>query len=294
MIERRLFACWFFVTSCVFATFAMNPSPAGADTSDTKSPWALFAFDNGVGRDAGWKPDAQAQLLSELGFDGIGYTNVVDLDQRFASFDKQQLSVVSFYVPFHSEKEQSIDPKVIAQLPKMKGKDAILWIHIHGNASDEQTADRLRVLADQAAIHDVQISVYPHHGFQVATAEHAVKIVKAVDRENVGVTFNLCHELRAGNGPRISEIIKKTADHLTMVSINGAMRVMTDAKNPWKELILPLGEGDFDILSLLNELKSVGYDGPIGLQCYNVKQEPAEMLENSINAWNTYLSKLEN
>jgi sugar phosphate isomerase/epimerase len=74
------------------------------------------------------------------------------------------------------------------------------------------------------------------------------------------------------------------------VSINGA-----DVKRPgysWDRLIQPLGRGDFDVCDFLKKLRAAGYRGPIGLQCYAVKGDPAENLKQSITAWRAYAARL--
>jgi len=49
-------------------------------------------------------------------------------------------------------------------------------------------------------------------------------------------------------------------------------------------LIRPLGEGNYDVAGFLKVLRQIGYAGPIGLQCYNLKGNPAENLKRSITA----------
>jgi sugar phosphate isomerase/epimerase len=103
---------------------------------------------------------------------------------------------------------------------------------------DEQRAVAIvRDLADAAARHSMKITLYPHKGFYVATTEEALRLVGRIDRPNVGVTFNLCHELAAGHAARLPEIIRAAAPKLHFVSINGA-----NPQGGWDELIRPLDE----------------------------------------------------
>ena len=68
--------------------------------------------------------------------------------------------------------------------------------------------------------------------------------------------------------------------HLFVVSINGA-----DHEGDWDRLIQTLDRGEYDVFALLSLLKKLGYDGPIGLQCYNIQGDIRENLTRSIGAW---------
>ena len=113
-------------------------------------------------------------------------------------------------------------------------------------------------------------------------------IIDQLALPNVGLTFNLCHELRAGNGPRLAQIMRATAKHLRLVSINGAEA----SGDNWGALIKPLGDGGFDVLGVLRELQAVGYAGPVGLQCYGVPGDQRANLQRSLATWRNYRAEL--
>ncbi|MFV1995445.1 MAG: hypothetical protein ACC661_08405, partial [Verrucomicrobiales bacterium] len=69
-------------------------------------------------------------------------------------------------------------------------------------------------------------------------------------------------------------------------SICGADTDGTD----WKQLIRPLDEGSFDQAKLLRQLREVGYQGNVGLQCYGIRIDPGENLRRSITAWRKNLA----
>src|SRR6202044_1504407 len=93
----------------------------------------------------------------------------------------------------------------------------------------------------------------------------ALAVVQRLAMPNLGLTFNLCHELRAGNEAQLPDIIHACAPSLRSASINGA-----DQDGDWSRLIKPLGAGAFDVAAVLAALHANGYDGPVGLQCYTV------------------------
>jgi sugar phosphate isomerase/epimerase/lysophospholipase L1-like esterase len=262
---------------------APTKHPAAA-RSELNNPF--FAFDNGIGRGR-LTPEQQAKTLKKLGYAGIGYTGVRDLPRRIKAFKDCGLRVFNLYVGCNpSNKKRPYDPKLIDAMKQLEGTGAMLWLTVHGKTDDKRAAAVIRELADKAAKHGVKIALYPHFGYYIATAPQAIRLVKKVDRKNVGMTINLCHELKSGNGPKLPEIIKASAPHLFQVSINGA-----DHKGGWNKLIRPLGDGEFDVPGFLKTLKQAGYTGPIGLQCYAVKGDQVKNLARSMAAWKIYKKK---
>ena len=239
----------------------------------------FFAFDNGVGREA-WTPQQQAEVLKELGYAGIGYTGTTDLPERLKAFHARNLTVFSLYVHCTPGSEAPYPPQLEKTVKQLEGTQTKLWLTVQGKTDDAEAALVVRSIADVADKDGVQVVLYPHFGFYVATARDALRLVKKVDRGNVGVAINLCHELRAGNASELGDIIKETAPHLSLVSINGA-----DREGEWGRLIKTLGEGEFDVAKFLKQLSEAGYTGPIGLQCYNIKGDQTENLKRSISAW---------
>ena len=277
---------------CLSGTIFCLSAIAGQQNPRPPS-WPFFAFDNGVGRDQEWSPDRQAATLARLGYSGIGYTDVKDVENRLTACESRSIRIVSFYEPFRIDSEEPVSTKTLQRLPLVSKAGAVLWIHLHGEASEEKAVLKLQELADLAAEHDVRVAIYPHVGNYVETASHALKLAEQVDRSNFGMSINVCHELRAGNADELPRLVRESIDHLFLVSINGADRVENaQQEHGWSRLIRPLGEGDFDLRPMLIELRRCGYEGPIGLQCYRVNGEPEVILENAMTAWREILSSL--
>jgi sugar phosphate isomerase/epimerase len=238
----------------------------------------FFAFDNGLGRKS---PSEQAALLKELGYDGIGYTGTGNFVARKKAFDEQGLKIFNLYVHSFVDNPNAYEAGLKEAVPQLKGTGVDLWLTLRGKAPDDTAAVRVvREIADLAAASGVRVVLYPHLDYFAQTAEEALRIVKQVDRPNVGLTINLCHELIAGNADRMDAIVKACAPHLFYVSINGA-----DRKGTWRELIRPLDEGNFDVPAFLKSLDAVGYKGPVGLQCFQVPGASEEHLKRSISQW---------
>ena len=203
----------------------------------------------------------------------------------------------TLYMGIKLGEEPPYGPEVEDRIRKLSGTDAVVWLTVLGNRTklednDAKAVVALRQLADVAAESNLKVSIYPHSGFYVATAREALRLARRVDRKNLGVTLNLCHELMAGNGDELPQIVEEVASYLSVVTINGADHKRKGQKMGWDRLIQPLGQGDFDVYSHLARLKAVGYNGPIGLQCYGLKGNPVEHLKQSMEAWKAYCARL--
>jgi hypothetical protein len=206
------------------------------------------------------------------------------------------------YTPLHNlylgvdlDKEPPFGPEMKDQIRSLKGTDTIFWLTILGRRDKSQDERAVAIARELASVADevgVKMAIYPHSGFYVATARDALRVVKQVDRKNVGVTITLCHELMGDQGPELPQIIEEVAPHLFVVTINGADKKEQGQSIGWDRLIQPLGQGDFDVDGVLEKLNSVGYTGPIGLQCYGLTGDPLVHLKQSIKAWKEYSARL--
>jgi len=88
----------------------------------------------------------------------------------------------------------------------------------------------------------------------------------------------------------LRDLLARARPHLFAVSINGATNIAdkSDRETIWKSLIQPLGQGTFDTYALLETLAGLGFEGPVGLQCYDVPGDKADILAQSMAAWRGY------
>jgi sugar phosphate isomerase/epimerase len=264
---KRYVTC---ISLCLLATFSIHAQSLKND---------FFVFDNGAGRGA-WIPEKQAKTLADLGYAGIGYTGTENLDERLAAFEKHGVRVFNIYVACYLDKEISYSDELVEAIKRLAGTDVVIWLTVQGKSTDDKAVRIVREIADLVAASNLKVVLYPHAGFYVADIEDALRITKKVNRENLGVTFNLCHELMAGNEAKFDELLERALPELLVISINGA-----DHTGGWDTLIQPLGHGVFDLNNLLRKLTSLGYKGPIGLQCYNVPGSTEKNLKHNIAEW---------
>ena len=267
---------------------------AGQKERTLKNPF--FIFNNGLNKQGlAFIPYAeQASMLKKYGFDGIEHreTNGI-MDLKDAS-EKQGLKIYTDYVKIDIDQKVPYLPEWKQVIPKLKGTGIILWVHIHSakyKPSDE-TADQLIVpilqeLADFAKPYGVRLAIYHHVGFVAAKVEDSYRLAQKINRDNVGSVFNLCHFLKTGSEENLEKVINLTLPKLFAVSICGAD--VGDTKNmDWDRLIQPLGKGTFDVYRLVKLLADKGFQGPIGLQCYNLKGDPETYLSQSSEAWKIF------
>ncbi len=268
----------------------------GVNLAAAAEPWPFFAFDNGVGRDEDLPPDEQAKLLAELGYDGIGYTGVKNLAPLLEALDRRDLKLFSVYVKVDLNPGQTAyDAELPLAIEKLRGRGTVIWLNLHGErspstAQDDRAVELIREIADLAQAVGLRVALYPHAGIYVATTRDAVRVAEKVDRENVGVSFNLCHFLQQSDERHLAACLQLAMPRLFLVSINGAdgadeaNGVDTRAMK-WDRLIQPLDQGTFDNRRLVKLLREGGYDGPIGLQSYALKGDRRENLRRSVEAW---------
>lgn len=249
---------------------------------------AFFAMDTGTKDEAHQTASDQARMLKELGYAGIGSSGFANLSEMLAAVDANGLKLFTIYISANIEPDTfSYEEGLKEACRLLKGRDTVLWINIGSKTlkpssteGDAACVRMLREMADIAAEDGVRLALYPHTWLWLETVGDAVRIVKQVDRKNVGVTFNLCHWLNAEKGRDMEGVLKNALPYLFVVSINGA-----DHEGGWDRLIQTLDRGAFDVCGFLATLKTMGYIGPIGLQGYGIKGDVRVNLEHSMAAW---------
>lgn len=255
----------------------------------------FFALVNGVSDAEHDTPEKMAAMLAELGYDGIGPSGVDGIPAMIDAMEAKGLKVYAQYVgAFVDGEEQPFDPGIPEAIAAMKGHGTHVWLWLRSrkhrpstDGGDAEAVKLVREIADMAEKVGVKVALYPHVGFYVATVDDAVRVAKKVDRANVGVSFNLCHWLKAQGPEGLKEKLRLAHPYLFILQINGA-----DKKGGWDQLIQPLGQGEFDVHGLLRMVKQLRFDGPVALQCYAIKGDKKENLRRSMEAWKSYQQRM--
>jgi len=273
--------------------------PIDLETCELENPF--FTFKSGVERAGDGSPKDQIGILKDLRYDGVEHMGCADLTPILKELDKQDLRLFTIYTPLQADPAKpGYDPAIKDILPQLKGREVLLWMHtpraqntsLTQDQADQRIVKICRELSDLVRSYDVRIAFYPHTWNWVDRVGRAVDIVKQVDRDNVGAVFNLCHRLKVEGEGDLSASLTQAYPHLFAVSLNGADQGDTQAMD-WDRLIQPLGQGTFDTYPMIKTLLDLGYSGPIGLQCYNIKSKPENHLAASKRAWQILAQRVE-
>ena len=252
-------------------------------------PNPFFAMDTATKDDKHQTAKEQVEMVSRLGYAGIGCTAGKELAEMAEELDKNGLRLFTVYLGVNIDPDQpKYGPELKETIEVLKGRNGMLWLFVLSKkhkpsspAGDERAVEILREVAEMAAEANVRVALYPHTGFWVERVEDAVRVAKKVDCKNLGVTFNLCHWLMVDDEKNAGSLIKSAMPHLFVVTINGA----DSGGRDWKTLIQTLDRGTFDMRGFLKTLTNSGYTGPIGFQGYGIGGDAHDNLKRTMDAW---------
>lgn len=278
---------WFTLILCtVIPGISYADGPDSTErTARLTNPFFVFCHDT---HDAKKRNLAeQAEMVSELGFDGLGHLWLDDLPERLATLEARKLKLFQVFVRASIDPDQpKYDPRLGEAIELLKDRDVVLGLLIVGGkpsdpAGDERAVAVVREIAEMADGAGLRVALYPHTSDWLEKTGDAVRVARKVDRKNVGVMFNLCHWLKVDDTSRLKETLEEARPYLFVVAIHGADPPPGD----WDKLIQPLGSGSFDVAGLLHILHRLGYNGPIGLMCFGIGGNAEVHLRKSMDAW---------
>ena len=255
-------------------------------------PPGFFAMDTA----ARGKPEECAQLLSELGYAGLGgrpataKSYAAELAKRKVAFTN------AYHVTKFSHGAAELPADLVQAISALEGLNTTLWLGIQqvqlpaGIKAGPTYGDTIVVPALKKALvlakaKHVKISLYPHAGFWAESVDTCLRVANAVDDPDLGMTFNLCHWLKVEGSERDPlPVIKAALPRLNFITINGADSGDT-RKLGWDKLIQPLGRGTYDVKAFVANARTAGYRGPFGFQGFGIKMDPDKLLKETMEAW---------
>lgn len=265
----------------------------GASACAAEGGWPFYAFDNIAVKGEGTL-EQKLDELKALGYDGLSWsgTDVAAIRKVIKAAEERGLKVYTLYVGFTLTKDGLQEPGNLEQVfEALAGHGTMLWAFVQSRdyapsdaAGDAAAVPALQRLADRAAKHKLRVALYPHHGFWAQTYPDCLRVARKVGRENLGVSFNLCHVLKTGDEANVPALLKESGQLLFMVSLNGAEAGL-GTKGGWDKLIQPIGRGSYDVAALLRLLKEVGYAGPVGFQGYAIAGDRKAILAETMEGW---------
>ncbi len=242
-------------------------------------PNSIFAYEFGE-----ISPKQQAGFARAYGFEGTVFDHAQQIPERLLALDEAHLQLFFLWLTVDISNGQiKYESGMEAAIEALQGRGTVVWVAVQGDGdgAEERTIQAVDRISDLASRSNLRVALYPHYGFYLARFRDVVRVAERAGRSNVGVTFNLCHELRSGFDPQFPQLLESAMPRLYGVTINGADRQGRD----WDTLIQPLGRGDYDVTELVRTITKAGYRGPFGIQCYGLKGDPGVYLKQSMAAW---------
>lgn len=232
------------------------------------------------------------EFLDSLGYQGVLLPlNSVVLKEYIDAIDivNKDFKIPSVY--YHHQMDVSgAEQRWKRHVEQVVGKNIDLLLIVNTQSGEEVPRAELeqffRNITNYAAERDVNIVIYPHHGTLIECAADALPYVKAIDNNNLNLSFHLCHELLVGNGERMNKAVAEVAPYIKHASICGA-DLKKDVKEYkiWGDLIKPLYKGNYDTSIFLSALIKNNYTGPIALHTFGLKEPVDEHYKKSMDAW---------
>ena len=242
--------------------------------------------------------EEQAALVKKIGYNAISGSGVENYFEFRKALDQEGLKLPEIYIELNIDQGIALgETKLKKIIRDSKDRDLLITLPISSKLyknnqleGDVKLVEILTDLADYAAVYHVKLAIYPHFSNYCESIDHALKIASMAGRSNIGIVFNLCHFLKVDGQDKIEAAVTKAMPYLMMVSICGADS--GDTKNmDWNRLIQPLGSGSFNTYDFIKLVKDKGYNGIVGLQCYNIKVDAQAALFQSLATWNSFKIK---
>jgi sugar phosphate isomerase/epimerase len=293
-----------FVLSCAHRAEIVPTEASRPSAEKQQAPWApkLYPFCMEVADAERRSLSQEAQMLRELGFDGVGYLLWLDdadtpvrrlgedLDANLRTLDEARLPLLATGAPVNVDPNaRPYDPRLVEAIRRLKGRPLTIDVMLKGFPPGDERGTKpairiLRRLGDLAAKSGLRISIYHHAGDWTGSFIHTLRVVEEVDHPCVGTNFNLPHWLAVDGDKDYRPHLRAGADKIFVVTICGSK---VGGKTV-AELVQPLDRGDFDNRKLLATLWEIGYRDPIGLQCYGIPGDARKHLQRSMKVWTVW------
>lgn len=152
------------------------------------------------------------------------------------------------------------------------------FIKVSGSVSTEPPGDRLaeswNELCEQAAGVGTRIALEPLPFTNFRTITEGASFVQGVGHPAGGIIIDVWHVYRGGQCPEdLLDAVK--LEHLFGAELDDAYEPAPDGVDLAIDTInnrVPPGEGDWDIPGFINVLRSIGFDGPWGVELISESQ----------------------
>jgi sugar phosphate isomerase/epimerase len=152
---------------------------------------------------------------------------------------------------------------------------------VHFPRPDDAVLERLEPLLAIATRRGIDVGLYPHFLYTLATPAMAERLVRRVGDPHLGVVFSTSHAYAQCSADQVLEQLRSLSGRLMSFNVCGCRR---DRLRPPAECRnLPLDEGDLHLGPLFGALRDGNYEGDIIIQGYGWKGDIPAMLRRSIS-----------
>lgn len=169
------------------------------------------------------------------------------------------------------------------EIMKYLGVDLVL---ICSNCSNdefdkERTIKQLRIASELAEKSNIKIAYEAlSWSSSVSTLEQNWEIVQRVDKPNFGICIDSFHIFIHNSNIQLISTMKEKIFFVQLSDSEMGLNLPSYLLQSRSYRVLP-GQGDFDNLGLLKQLKIAGYNGPVSLECFNESYRNAGLLKVS-------------
>ena len=279
-------------TSALFALLIFMASAYPVPKAQKNKPLFVYTF-GGLDK---YSVEKQVNLLVKLGYAGLAVevtkeADVARLEEYLKYTEKRNdFKIYSVFVQYNF-KDTSFDrSRWKAVVDRIKNRNINLWIIFSSKTPGitDQTVDSiLRNVNNYGELHHVKVTLYPHSYSYVATAEEALPFIKRINSPNLKLAVHLCHEIRAGNGARIAEVVKNVRGFIGYATLCGTDSIadLSDWYKMDTTTIKPLDRGNYDVRKFVKALTVNKFEGPIGFINFKIEEDPEKYLSRSIMTW---------
>jgi sugar phosphate isomerase/epimerase len=174
---------------------------------------------------------------------------------------------------------------LLAAAPILGAKQIKVGLGFHGDTHDPELLRReFAALACEADDADVKIALEPC-AFSMMPIAMAVDLITDVAHPNGGLLIDIWHIYRSGMDYRtMAEIVP--AEHLFAVELDDGADEMIGSwlEDTFDNRVL-CGEGDFDVVSFIRAVDTLGYQGPWGVEMMSHQHRTLEPEEATVQAF---------
>ncbi len=222
-------------------------------------------------------------MLERLGFSLFAYDyraeHVPTFDAEMDALKRHRVRLLAWWFPGELNSEARL---ILEVLKRHDLRQVQLWVTGGGGPTANDAEQRARVASEAARIRPIaeaadrigcSVALYNHGGW-FGEPENQLAILEQLRFQgttNVGIVYNLHHG--HSQVDRFPVLLAKMKPYLVALNLNGM------GPEGEKKMILPLGQGDFD-LRLLREIVESGWHGPIGILNHTDEDAEARLQDN--------------